>query len=290
MYRIELSPGEETVFRTVEELATGVRNGLVTPRARIYHNASQKWLPIEFHPHYKKALELLPRRSGERPVISGERPAIAEMPTPALVHVPIPAIASPVSALPTIAYPDAPAEEAPPHVVHTPLDRLRRTERRPFYFAAAAAVLIIGTYLAVSAAMTGPSREKSAPATSQALPLVPETTASVASVVSVADSSVQKASAVPRTSSGPTFGPPTPAPRPPAKRTAVSSIGASRPAPAVTDSAQAVEPPPAELDLSLPALPRGDSLAPTTPTDSGAMRRILRTVSGKGEASPAPQR
>ena len=56
MYRIELAPGEETVFRTIEELAVAVRNGLVTTRCRIYHNASQKWLPIEFHPHYKKAL------------------------------------------------------------------------------------------------------------------------------------------------------------------------------------------------------------------------------------------
>jgi hypothetical protein len=46
MYRIEVRPGEEAVFRTIEELATGIRNGFVTPRARIYHAASQKWLPI----------------------------------------------------------------------------------------------------------------------------------------------------------------------------------------------------------------------------------------------------
>jgi hypothetical protein len=58
MYRIELTPGEVTVFRTIEELATGVRNGLITPKARIYHGASDKWLPIEFHPHYKQALDL----------------------------------------------------------------------------------------------------------------------------------------------------------------------------------------------------------------------------------------
>ena len=58
MYRIELAPGEVTVFRTIEELATGVRNGLITPKARIYHSASDKWLPIEFHPHYKQALEI----------------------------------------------------------------------------------------------------------------------------------------------------------------------------------------------------------------------------------------
>jgi len=56
MYRIELAPGEVTVFRTIDELATGVRNGVITARARIFHNASQKWLPVEFHPHYKLAL------------------------------------------------------------------------------------------------------------------------------------------------------------------------------------------------------------------------------------------
>ena len=33
MYRIEVKPGEETIFRTIEELATGIRNGFITPRA-----------------------------------------------------------------------------------------------------------------------------------------------------------------------------------------------------------------------------------------------------------------
>lgn len=58
MYRIELSPGEETVFRSIEELAVAIKRGIVTPRARIYHNASSKWLPIQFHPHYRTALEM----------------------------------------------------------------------------------------------------------------------------------------------------------------------------------------------------------------------------------------
>jgi hypothetical protein len=49
MYRIEVATGEEAVFRTVEELATGIRNGLVTPDPAST-GASQKWLPIEFHP------------------------------------------------------------------------------------------------------------------------------------------------------------------------------------------------------------------------------------------------
>jgi hypothetical protein len=66
MYRIEVATGEETVFRTVEELATGIRNGLITPRSRIWHGASQKWLPVEIHPHYKKALDLV---TGGAPMI-----------------------------------------------------------------------------------------------------------------------------------------------------------------------------------------------------------------------------
>ena len=79
MYRIEVSPGEETVLRTIEELATAIRNGLVTPRSRVYHNASQKWLPIEFHPHYKKALAL-PERPKSAPVstpLPGALPSFA---------------------------------------------------------------------------------------------------------------------------------------------------------------------------------------------------------------------
>src|SRR5215211_4591573 len=55
MYRIELSPGEETAFRSIEELAVAIRRKVVTSRARIYHNATNKWLPIQFHPHYKIA-------------------------------------------------------------------------------------------------------------------------------------------------------------------------------------------------------------------------------------------
>jgi hypothetical protein len=58
MYRIELSPGEETVFRSIEELAVAIKRGVVTPRARIFHNASNRWLPIQFHPHYKAALSM----------------------------------------------------------------------------------------------------------------------------------------------------------------------------------------------------------------------------------------
>ena len=58
MYRIELSPGEETAFRTIEELAVAIRRNVVTSQARIWHNATSKWLPIQFHPHYKLAVSM----------------------------------------------------------------------------------------------------------------------------------------------------------------------------------------------------------------------------------------
>jgi hypothetical protein len=80
MYRIEVAPGEETVFRTIEELAVGIRNGVVTPRSRIFHNASQKWLPIGLHPHYKKAMEL-PAASAAHPPAPTSGPA-ASRPKP----------------------------------------------------------------------------------------------------------------------------------------------------------------------------------------------------------------
>src|SRR6476661_4964306 len=131
MYRIELVPGEVTVFRTIEELATGVRNGVITSKARIYHGASDKWLPIEFHPHYKQALELnsghptdstghkntapkqtSPRGSGSK---SNERPrkeALTFLNVPLSPVTPLPKRKAPVTDLPYIED-DAPAASTP---------------------------------------------------------------------------------------------------------------------------------------------------------------------------------
>jgi len=88
MYRIEFEPGDVGVFRSVEEIATAIKSGVITPRARIYHQATDKWLPIEFHPHYRQALEIatgsaapplsgpLPTPFGSSRTPSGPRPAI----------------------------------------------------------------------------------------------------------------------------------------------------------------------------------------------------------------------
>jgi hypothetical protein len=126
MYRIEVAPGEETVFRSIEELAVGIRNGVVTQRSRIFHNASQKWLPIGLHPHYKKALEM-PAASASHP----RTPTPVPAPPRSKPRVEAPRVPSPIISpvvtmqqevlrdLPVVAIPEplpwaAPRTHAPP--------------------------------------------------------------------------------------------------------------------------------------------------------------------------------
>jgi hypothetical protein len=129
MYRIEVATGEETVFRTVEELATGIRNGLITPRSRIYHAASQKWLPIEFHPHYKKAVNLV---TGGAPMIDTglTRPPMASSrrPTPVPVAAPRQAAAPPTP----VSAPAPPPPPPPAAAIEPPRPVAPRPEQRRF--------------------------------------------------------------------------------------------------------------------------------------------------------------
>ena len=139
MYRIELAPGEITVFRTIEELATGVRNGVITPRARIFHNASQKWLPIEFHPHHKLALELLAGRTIDLPTQkSTDGPKFDNIVTPMVSSTP----SAPATNLPYIvldepleaeapAAPLAPVQVAPPQAAPGPVAPIQATPFQP---------------------------------------------------------------------------------------------------------------------------------------------------------------
>jgi hypothetical protein len=301
MYRIELAPNEETVFRTIEELATAVRNGLVGPRSRIYHNASQKWLPIEFHPHYKKIMENPTAKTIELPV------------APAPVEVPL-VVPSPVLELPKISYPEpkpaearvpaflamAPAVEMPKLPVVTPeeLESPGWTEspdtvielaaesdapargRRVKLAVGALAVLAVGYGLFAAFAPTrgeaaGESRE-----TVAERPVVP------------------RAAAARESSNVPSAAPA--APRPPAPsslsagfapempgRTGAHVAAGSAATPVSTDTS-AIAPAPAAVDLALPSLPRADSLVvtPRNRSDSAAMKQILRAVSGE-KAPPA---
>jgi hypothetical protein len=75
-YRIELAPGEEALFKSIDEMAAGIANGVIQPTARIWHQTSAKWLPIEFHPHYKIALNKGPQAAAradyrEAPGVAG---------------------------------------------------------------------------------------------------------------------------------------------------------------------------------------------------------------------------
>jgi hypothetical protein len=109
MYRIEVTPGEESVFRTIEELAVGIRNGVITPRARIYHQASQKWLPISLHPHYKKALEM--------PAASSAHPTAKTTPSGQVPPRPTPRLES-LAAAPS---PEPKVEAEPARVIPAPV-------------------------------------------------------------------------------------------------------------------------------------------------------------------------
>ena len=111
MYRIELAPGEEALFRTIDELAKAIHSGVVGSHARIWHGATNKWLPIDFHPHYKIAKE--------RPVAPAAKSVPAAAPaTPAphsIFAPPVAAVPQPAAAvIPAPVVPVAPAPPTPP--------------------------------------------------------------------------------------------------------------------------------------------------------------------------------
>jgi hypothetical protein len=349
MYRIEVARGEETVFRTIEELATAIRNGVVTNRARIYHAASQKWLPIEFHPHYKKALELpagspsaeptpskgpAPRSSGPRSMPTATPPAPAQQhpapvqhhPSPAqqhpspVQHHPAPAqhqpapvkqqslaiqhnlapvtipppVPSPVLELtrptftqPRVAEPEmalALEEPPPPPALEEPAPSATQPSRswirRPIQLTVIGAIAIVCTRVVVSAAAPG-SEARSLAETAPPPTLGQATAAPVTPVINE-----KQPGAV--LTAGPAFSPAIVTSAEAAKAPPPASAPAKRPAPtaAPADSIQAIDPAPTAVDLALPAVPAGDSLAFTSTTsDSGAIGRILRAVTS---TKPAP--
>lgn len=93
MYRIELRAGEEASYKTFEEFAQAVKTGTISSHARIWHAASSKWLPIDFHPHYKRAVSAPATTSAPAPA-----PAPTPVPAPkAAAIVPVPAKDAPKS-------------------------------------------------------------------------------------------------------------------------------------------------------------------------------------------------
>lgn len=273
MYRIEIAPGEETVFRTLEEMAIGVRSGLVTPRSRIYHSASQKWLPIEFHPHYKKALASSP---APLPLTPPLPPPAREKMAPVAVAPARKIMSSEITFLelpppeplppPAITYPEVTPSHAP--VADRSGRRQRRSGNRALHLAMAGAVLIVCTYAVTSAA--APSVEAKPPAERAALSPLPP--AAQVAGAPAAQPPKPKLPALPQ-------------PRPPTTTLpAAPSPQTPHSAPAVAKGSATIQPAPGRMDLALPSLPVNDSLANPL-RDSAAIGRILRAVTGP-QASP----
>lgn len=106
MYRIELRIGEEAIYKTFDEFARAVQTGVINSHARVWHGASEKWLPISFHPHFKRAqtAQLAPV-SAPTPPAQSQAAAPAPQPAPA----PVPVAQAPVPATPEPGRPVAPA-------------------------------------------------------------------------------------------------------------------------------------------------------------------------------------
>ena len=321
MYRIEVSPGEETVFRNIEELATGIRNGLVTSRSRIHHGASQKWLPIEFHPHYKKALRSLDRPSAHVPAPSPEpAPAhvkIAAHPAPAkIAPFPVPAAAAslpfiPIE-LPPIEFPMAPAaspaaggshDARGSHGSQLPVARRRATSGRPLLYAGAAVALVIVGYLVTSAAPSGRVAAETLPAAADKPAELPTADAKLTPAATTPDSLpdvAPNAARVPARAVAPavTSAPP-PRTGPPSQAWSSSAGATTPPGAAVAQvpigpvpSPVIIAPAPAAMNLALPSLLVAESLAPKAGSirDTAAIKRILKAVTGgkPAESKSAP--
>jgi len=128
MYRIELAPGEEALFRNIDELAKAIHSGVVGSHSRIWHAATNKWLPIDFHPHYKIARErpVAPaaKPSPAAPAPGGHAPAAVPQP---VFMPPAAAVTPPVAATPSLRAQTVPVPAAP-QPVKAPAQSVRTRE------------------------------------------------------------------------------------------------------------------------------------------------------------------
>jgi len=307
MYRIELSPGEETAFRSIEELAVAIKRGVVTSHARIWHNASSKWLPIEFHPHYKiaaamqltpadlvagapvKPLELLTLGELMDPPAPPVRPAVQpEQPTRLKrISEPVKRIAESVKRTP---------EPEPKPRKKAGAKSRTKSGRNTMRLALAGALLLGGAHLAYSAASTALSADTATrPRTHRRLITTP--TASTQQGPETTAAAVLPG-------------------LPPVRRSGVPSSSAARPTSAAsrptesalqneapslesrsdaatpqydafrTGSESGIEPAPASVDIAAPVAPRGDSLTRKMVDSTGkkTLKRILRSIGGAAAA------
>jgi hypothetical protein len=55
MFLVEIEPGREELYHSVNALATAIQSGVVGPRSRIFHRSSSSWVSITVHPEFRKA-------------------------------------------------------------------------------------------------------------------------------------------------------------------------------------------------------------------------------------------
>jgi hypothetical protein len=64
MFLVEAGSGMNKGYATASELGAAIRRGELGPQARIYHRATDRWLPLTVHPEYRKAAAEREERSG----------------------------------------------------------------------------------------------------------------------------------------------------------------------------------------------------------------------------------
>jgi hypothetical protein len=275
MYRIELSPGEETVFRSIEELAVAIKRGVVTPRARVYHNASNRWLPIQFHPHYQVAVSMPLTNAA---LVAG--PPVKPLSTLSLQE--------PQDPEPPVRFaPPAPRMQSPPPPVQPARKKQPRAERsgsekqprrrgkshRQLRIALIGALLIGGAEWVLSAPLFSRSDVPVIARTQRRL--IAAQTEAMKRVSSANTAAMIPVLPTPAATTPPSFG----------------GMGGTQPAvpqanlemnPVESATTSDIEPAPSVIDVSAPAAAMPDSLTRKSAdsTNKKAIKRILREVSG----------
>ncbi len=55
MYLVEPEAGQRCHYTSARALGAAIRRGELGPQARIFHQTSDRWLPITVHPEYRRA-------------------------------------------------------------------------------------------------------------------------------------------------------------------------------------------------------------------------------------------
>lgn len=126
MYRLRLDTGREVVYRTADELAVGIRAGLVSGKAQVFHKAGNRWLPIEMHPDYRAVVSGKYPDEAPRSRLAASCKHPGEAPKPAVELAP----ASPEPEPQTLSVPES---TVPPvkGIVQTALDGGDQVESLP---------------------------------------------------------------------------------------------------------------------------------------------------------------